>query len=144
MKRIVTALLLILLVACEWIPEVPPETNPGDGPKTGTLIADFPITHTWIPANRIIRTNLHVARNAWDLYRGNFIQSANVTDSQQKYSFILPPGDYYLEAAIACLCGGDSCSAGGFPGNTWARKYTSYTFTIEEDKITEVLIRFLK
>ena len=111
---------------------------------TGTLVVDFPITHQWLPTNRIIRSDLHIANNAYDLYRGNYIQSANVTSSQQKYSFYLAPGNYYLVAGIACLCEGDSCSAGGFPGNKWGQKFASYNFTIEDDQTTDVIIRFLQ
>ena len=144
MKKALYVLLAALLFACD-----PEGVDTGEidltpaGP-TGTLVADFPISHIWIPADRIIRTDLHIALNAYNMYRGKYIQSANLSNLQERYSFFLPPGSYYLEAAIACLCEGDSCSAGGFPGNKWGQKHASYTFTIAEDQTTEVLIRFLK
>ncbi len=144
MRRLLYVLLAVGLACCEPSGTDPNETDNRPADPTGTLVADFPITHLWIPANRIIRTDLHIALNAMEMYRGNYVQSANVINSQQQYSFYLAPGNYYLEASIACLCGGDSCSAGGFPGNQWGQKHTSYTFTIEEDKTTEVIIRFLQ
>lgn len=109
---------------------------------TGTLIVDFPITHQWIPTDRIIRTDLHVAEDIYEAYKGNYIQSVNVTNSQEKYFFFLPPGEYWLVAGIACLCEGDSCSGGGFPGNKWGQKFTSYNFIITEDETTDLTIRF--
>ncbi|MFA5816317.1 MAG: hypothetical protein WC865_11920 [Bacteroidales bacterium] len=144
MKSLFYAFLTLALVACDIIDITPDGKVNNPAEPVGTLVADFPITHTWLPTNKIIRTDLHIALNAYEMYKGDYIQSANVIDSQQKYSFFLPPGSYYLEASIACLCEGDSCSAGGFPGNKWGQKHASYTFTIVEDETTEVLIRFLK
>lgn len=144
MKILVFAIFSMVLVSCELTPEDPTRTDHHLAGPVGTLVVDFPITHSWLPTNRIVRTDLHIAKNAMEMYRGNYFQSANVTDSQQKYSFYLPPGNYYLQASIACLCEGDSCSAGGFPGNKWGQKHASYTFTIAEDQITELLIRFLQ
>jgi hypothetical protein len=137
-------MLIILAAACEPDPVTPDNVdNPPAGPY-GTLIADFTIKHGWLPVERIIRTDLHIALNAYDMYRGSYIQSANLLDSQNMYTFYLAPGTYYLVAAIACICEGDSCSAAGFPGNKWGQKFASYTFTIKEDETTKVTIQFLK
>ncbi|HBB90275.1 MAG TPA: hypothetical protein DC042_00720 [Bacteroidales bacterium] len=144
MKKAQYVLLSVLLLGCDPAAVDPDNKDLTPAGPVGTLVADFPITHVWIAPERIIRTDLHISLNAYDMYRGKYIQSANLSDSQERYSFFLPPGNYYLEAAIACLCEGDSCSAGGFPGNKWGQKHASYTFTIKEDQITEVLIRFLK
>ena len=144
MKKILFVLAFFGWVSCEPSPIDP--NNPDNYPpeQTGTLVVDFPITHNWLPVKKIIRTDLHVALTEYDMYREKFIQSANVIDSQQKYSFFLTPGNYFLEAAIACLCEGDSCSAGGFPGNKWGQKHVSYAFSIAEGLNTEVIIRFLQ
>ena len=118
MKNYLFPILLsaVLLAACE--PADVPDGGGGiEAVPTGTLRVLFRISHPWIPVNRIIRSELHVARDAMEIYRGNFIQSANVTSFQDTYFFYLEPGTYYYEAVIACICGGDSCSAGGFPGN---------------------------
>ena len=137
-------MLVFLAVACEPEPVTPDNIdNRPPGPH-GTLIADFTLKHAWLPVDRIIRTDLHVARNAYEMYRGSFIQSANLTNSQNIYTFYLSPGTYYLVAGIACICEGDSCSAAGFPGNKWGQKFASYTFTIEKDQTTKVVIQFLK
>ena len=137
-------LLVLLLVACDPDPIDPGGEGEEGRVASGTLVVDFTLTHPWLPVSRIIRTDLHVARTAYDMYRGIYIQSANLLDSQNYYTFYLGPGNYYLEAGIACICGGDSCSAAGFPGNQWGQKFTSYTFTIEQDKTTKVTIQFLR
>lgn len=104
----------------------------------GVLQVDFKISHVWIPPSRIIRVAFHVAADAQHLYRGDYLQSANVTDNMQFYTFHLAPGTYYYEAIIACICEKDSCSAGGFPGNQFAKKHTMGKFTIKNDENTLV------
>jgi hypothetical protein len=131
----------LLLAACNPS-DLPDDTNGIEARPTGTLRVLFRISHPWIPVNRIIRSELHVAKDAMEIYKGNYIQSANVTSFQETYFFYLEPGSYYYEAAIACICDGDSCSAGGFPGNKWGTKHTMGTFTIEENKVTEVIPTF--
>jgi len=129
-----------LLAACE--PDVPDNNGGIEAKPTGTLRVLFKISHPWIPVNRIIRSELHVAKDAMEIYKGNFIQSANVTSFLDTYFFYLDPGTYYYEAVIACICGGDSCSAGGFPGNKWGTKHTMGKFTIDEDKVVQVIPLF--
>ncbi|MFH0760097.1 MAG: hypothetical protein V2A67_01170 [Bacteroidota bacterium] len=144
MKKAILILIAARLMACDPFDIDPGEIIITPDDPVGTLVVDFPVTHQWLPTDRIIRTDLHIAVNVYELYKGNYIQSANLTNSQQKYSFCLAPGNYYLVAGIACLCEGDSCSAGGFPGNKWGQKFASYNFTIEEDQTTDVIIRFLQ
>ncbi|MCX6223819.1 MAG: hypothetical protein NTV01_03570 [Bacteroidia bacterium] len=130
-----------LVAACNR--EEVPDNNSGiEAKPIGTLQVLFKISHPWIPVNRIVRAELHVAKDAIEIYKGNFIQSANVTSFQDTYFFYLEPGTYYYEAAIACICGGDSCSAGGFPGNKWGTKHTMGKFNIEEDKVVQVIPLF--
>jgi hypothetical protein len=135
------ALAILLLTACE--PNDVPENNSGiEAKPQGTLRVLFKISHPWIPVRRIVRAELHVAKDATEIYKGNFIQSANVTSFQDLYFFYLEPGSYYYEAVIACLCEGDSCSAGGFPGNKWGTKHTMGKFNIEEDKVVQIIPSF--
>lgn len=108
----------------------------------GTLRVVFKISHPWLPLDRIVRTELNIAKDGVEIYKGNYIESANVTDFQDNYFFYLTPGTYYYEAGIACICEGDSCSAGGFPGNQFGGKYTMGKFTIEMDKVTTVTPTF--
>lgn len=104
----------------------------------GKLTVNFHMKHIWIPPSRIIRVGLHIATTAQLLYQGDYMQSANVTDAQQFYTFSLAPGSYYYEAIIACLCEGDSCSAGGFPGNQYGMKHIMGIFDIVDDEITMI------
>lgn len=130
----------LLLAGCE--PDVPDNNSGIEAKPTGTLRVLFKISHPWIPVNRVVRAELHVAKDGMEIYKGNFIQSANVTSFQDVYFFYLEPGSYYYEAVIACICGGDSCSAGGFPGNKWGTKHTMGKFNIEEDKVVQVIPLF--
>jgi hypothetical protein len=134
-------LAVLALFACN--PDDMPDDNHGiEAKPEGTLRVLFEISHPWIPPDRIVRSELHVAKDAMEIYKGNFIQSANVTTFQEVYFFYLEPGSYYYEAAEACICGGDSCSAGGFPGNKWGTKHVMGKFTIDDDKVTQVIVLF--
>ncbi len=135
-------LILAVLAAAACDPEEPPDGGGLQAEPTGTLRVLFKLSHPWIPPERLIRTELHVARDAMEIYKGNFIQSANVTSFQEVYFFYLEPGTYYYEAVEACICGGDSCSAGGFPGNKWGTKHTMGKFLIQEDEVTAVTVLF--
>jgi hypothetical protein len=143
MKKIILAVLIaaMLIASCDPT-EIPDNDGDINAKPTGTLRVEFRITHPWIPVNRIIPAELHVAKDAMEIYKGNFIQSANVTSFQNTYFFYLEPGSYYYEAAIACLCGGDSCSGGGFPGNQWGTKHAMGNFTIEKDKVVQIIPSF--
>ncbi len=135
--RIILLSLLLGILACD------PDNNTDsiiDDTQviSGTLEVEFLIKHQWIPTNRIVRVGLHVAESAQLLYQGDYFQSANVTDNKQFYIFRLSPGTYYYEAIIACLCEGDSCSGGGFPGNQFGKKHTMGKFVIVQDETTQV------
>jgi hypothetical protein len=131
---------LAVVLAASCTPEDLPDNDDGIQAKpTGTLEVWFKISHPWLPLDKIVPAELHVATDAMEIYKGNYIQSANVTNYQNRYYFYLEPGSYYYEAVIACLCGGDSCSAGGFPGNQWGTKSTMGKFTIEKDKMVQVI-----
>ena len=138
---LIAALILVAGLSCEKeqiaIDPIGVETDPA-----GTLHVVFKITHPWLPVNKIIRTDLHIAKDGVEVYKGNYLQSANVTDFQEEYFFYLTPGTYYWMAGIACTCEGDSCSAGGFPGNQWGGKFTMDRFTVYEDKVTTVIPTF--
>ena len=141
LKLVLAALLIALACACEKesIKEDPNDQQAG---PQGTLRVIFRISHPWLPVDRIVPTELHVAKDGVEIYKGNYLQSANVTDFQDEYIFYLEPGTYYYEAAIGCICEGDSCSAGGFPGNQFGTKHTMDKFTIYDDEITTVIPTF--
>ncbi len=108
----------------------------------GKLEVEFDMRHSWIPPHRIVRVGLHLAETAQLLYQGDYFQSANLTDNRQFYTFTLSPGTYYYEAIIACLCEGDSCSAGGFPGYQYAQKHIMGKFDIIDDETTTIKTSF--
>lgn len=140
--RLVLACLLIAMVcACEKDAIQEDTDNITAGPQ-GTLRVIFRISHPWLPLDKIVPTELHVAKDGVEIYKGNYLQSANVTDFQDEYFFYLEPGSYYYEAAIGCICEGDSCSAGGFPGYQYATKHTMDKFIIYDDEITTVIPTF--
>ncbi len=134
-------LLVIIVSSCDNDPIIDPPQGLEAEP-IGTLRVWFKISHPWLPLDRIVRTDLHVAKDGMEIYKGNYLESANVTDFQDNYFFYLPPGTYYYEAGIACICGGDSCSAGGFPGNQFGGKFTMGKFTITEGEVTTVTPTF--
>jgi len=137
------ALILTVVIpsSCEK-DEIEDTTNELEVEETGTLRVWFKLSHPWIPIDRIVRTDLHVAADGVEIYKGNYLQSANVTDFQEDYFFYLAPGTYYYEAGIACICEGDSCSAGGFPGNKFGGKHTMGRFTIKADEQTTIIPTF--
>lgn len=110
--------------------------------ETGTLHVWFKISHPWLSEEDIVRAGLHVAKNAFDIYRGAYLYSANVSDGQENYYFYLEPGTYYYEAIISCKCGGDTCSAAGFAGNQWGTRHTMDRFEIKREKVTQVIPTF--
>ena len=135
-------LLAVIMVSCEKDPFNGGGQDDLEALPVGTLKVEFKITHVWLPVDRIVRKGLHVAKDGMEIYRGNYLQSANLTDFQELYFFYLSPGTYYYEASVSCICGGDSCSAGGFPGNQFGSKHTMGKFTIYEDKVTTVIPTF--
>ena len=137
------ALSLIMMVTASCEPDIIEETESNiEADPVGTLRVVFKISHPWLPLEKIVRTGLHIATDGVEIYKGNYIESANVTDFQDNYFFYLSPGTYYYEAGIACICGEDSCSAGGFPGNQWGGKHTMGKFTVKEDEMTTITPTF--
>jgi len=111
--KIIVKLLILLFLFSGCAKEIidPPDDEIITKPM-GTLQIKFETKHYWIPARRLIRSELHLAKTVGELYRGEYFISANVMDSKELYVFQLEPGNYYYEAVISCICGGDSCSAG--------------------------------
>jgi len=146
MKSFLGRLFIVFLLSCSFLgcePEIITDPHIDDTYiPSGILEVNFEIKHIWMPTDRIVRVGLHVAEEAQLLYQGDYIQSANVTDNMPFYSFHLSPGSYYYEAIIACICSGDSCSAGGFPGNQFAQKHTMGKFTIYDKEKTLVTPTF--
>ena len=135
------SMLAVTVLSCEFDP-IDDSTEGEKAEPQGTLRVLFKKSHVWLPEDKMVRTDLHIARDGTEIYKGNYLYSANVNDYQESYDFHLPTGTYYYEAGIACICGGDTCSAAGFPGNQFGGKHTMGKFTIYEDEITTVTPTF--
>ena len=141
-QKIVKWLIVLILVPYCLSSCDPEQINTGPNGEeslpTGTLRVIFKVSHQWLPLDKIIRTGLHVAENGNEIYKGNYLYSTNVNNYQDQYEFVLSPGTYYYEASIACICGGDTCSAAGFPGSQYAEKHIMGRFDILKDSVTTV------
>jgi len=132
--------LLISMIGCETEPPVDPDGNPGVQ-NIGTVEFDFPVPNRIAPASGIHRIDLSLAKTANDLYRGDFLISANVSDRERTYSFKLVPGDYYFQAGITCSCLGDTCLWDGFPGGRFGTKWAMDRITIAKgEKLVKKLV----
>jgi len=132
--------ILIAMMSCQpENPEVPNDNN------TDTLVGivefDFSIPLRRVPAEGIHRIDLSIANTTYDLYRGNFLISANVSDRVTTYTFKLMPGDYYFQAGITCTCLGDTCLWDGFPGGRLGTKWAMDRITIiKGEKVIKSII----
>jgi hypothetical protein len=122
-------ILLSLAVGCQPDTPVDPDGTAQD-PDIGTVEFDFPVPLRVAPASGIRRIDLSIAKTTYDLYRGDFLISANVSDKERVYSFKLVPGDYYFQAGITCTCMGDTCLWDGFPGGRLGTKWAMDRITI--------------
>ena len=132
---------MIFFLACQ--PDIPDNQDDQDQDKNiGYVQFNFPIPERkYAPAEKVHRIDLSIAASAYDLYRGEFLISASVSDLVSTYNFKLAPGDYYFQAGITCSCLGDTCLWDGFPGGRWGTKWTLDRISIIKD---EVLIKDLK
>jgi len=91
----------------------------------GVMIFNFKLPESRVPVDKVHRIDLSIADDAYSLYSGYFIKSANVSDVKSLYSFVLDEGEYYYQAGITCECLGDTCFWDGYPGGQWGTKWTS-------------------
>lgn len=134
---------LFLLVACTKTP-VDPVTPPD--PYTpaisGVLEVEFRMPGTFLPPHRVLRADLSLAKDANSLYKGHFLQTANVYNGKLVYQFVLAPGVYYYQAGIICIAEGDSCSANNFPGGKYGMKWAIGTAEVKQNKTIRVIPQF--
>jgi len=135
--------LLAILVACEPDGPVDPGGTTTD-PNSGTLVFDFDVSARIAPLSGIHRIDLSLAKTTYDLYRGEFLISANVSDRERTYSFTLEPGDYYYQAGITCSCLGDTCLWEGFPGGRFGAKWSMDKITVLKGEKLVKQIKFLQ
>lgn len=136
---------LAFLASCE--DPIDPDNNNNNNNNTkvvGTLEVEFRVPTSFLPMGRVLRADLSVAKNAEELYKGRFLQVANVYNSKLKYQFDLEPGTYYYQAGIICIAEGDSCSAAGFPGGKFGMKWALGTANVVADETILVVPQFTR
>lgn len=121
LKYIAICVIMLFTITCGNDPFI--DDNVIGPATTGVLEVEFKLPYVPLPANKIHRVDLSIAKSADSLYKGLFISSANVSDSKLIYRFVLDPGSYYYQAAITCSCQADSCLWGGFPGGQWGKRW---------------------
>jgi len=136
---------LLFLVSCDKTPVDPPDPTDNTKPKiSGTLEIEFRVPGSFLPPSRVLRADLSIAKDAESLYKGRFLQMANVYNSKLMYQFDLAPGVYYYQAGIICVAEGDSCSAASFPGGRFGMKWAIGTAEVKQDKTTHVVPQFTR
>jgi len=143
MKKLVFILLacIAFLLSCDKSVDPTPIVVVTPDHK-GTLEIEFRVPLTYLPDGRVLRADLSIAKNAEELYKGQFIQTSNVYNSKLKYDFELKPGTYYYQAGIICIAGNDSCSAANFPGGKFGMKWALGTAVVKENITTFVIPQF--
>jgi len=133
---------LLLLISCDKTPVtpiVPPDTTPK---ISGILEIEFRVPGSFLGPSRVLRADLSIAKDAESLYKGRFLQMANVYNSKLVYQFTLAPGTYYYQAGIICIAGGDSCSAASFPGGKFGMKWAVGTAQVKQDQTVHIVPQF--
>ena len=141
-KQIKLLVLLTFLVACSTDPEDIDGSYSIHPPIYGRIQLNFPIDDSNVPNRCIKRADLSVAFTADSLYRKKFVTVSNVSDYQSLYEYSLKPGSYYYQAAKTCVCSGDTCLWGGYPGGQNGMKWTLGNFKILPGDITYDRINF--
>lgn len=134
--------LLPLILSCDPESEI---IDPDDNFRSGfygSVNLDFPIEDMHLPLRCVKRSDLSIAYTADSLYRKEYLSVANVSDYQSLYKFSLKPGSYYYQAAKTCICGGDTCLWGGYPGGQNGIIYTMSKIDVYIGKITYDKITF--
>jgi len=143
LKLLSAAICLIpLLQACDPKEDI---DDPDENFRTGfygSVNIEFPIEDIHLPHRCIKRSDLSIAYTADSLYRKEYVTVANVSDYQSLYKFSLEPGSYYYQAAKTCICGGDTCLWGGYPGGQNGMIYTMAKFDVSIGKISYDKITF--
>lgn len=144
MNSLIKYILILFLagvIACEPDTPADPEGNTGNQ-NTGTVEFDFPLPNRIASASGIHRIDLSLALTGSDLYRGDFLITANVSDRERLYTFRLEPGDYYFQAGITCSCLGDTCLWDGFPGGRYGTKWAMDRITVVKGKTLVKVLAF--
>lgn len=134
---------LVLFIACTKTPIIPNGgTDTSKAKIVGTMEVEFRVPGSFLGPSRVLRADLSIAKDAESLYKGHFLETANVYNSKLMYTFDLTPGVYYYQAGIICVALGDSCSAAGFPGGKFGMKWAIGTVEVKQDATVHVIPQF--
>jgi hypothetical protein len=142
---VISILGLLFLFSCDKTPVGPVDPTDNITPRiTGTLEIEFRVASSFLPPSRVLRADLSIAKDAESLYKGRYLQTANVYNSKLIYQFTLEPGTYYFQAGIICVAGGDSCSSASFPGGKFGMKWALGTAEVKQDETTRIVPQFTR
>ena len=145
LRTILWSMLLMALVGCGEDTDGPGGSKPNSFDlQYGSIRFDFPLDDKYGVDRCVNRTDLSISYTADSLYRKEYLTSANLSDYQGTYSFILKPGKYFYQAGKVCLCRGDTCLWNGYPGGQMGIRWTMGWFTIEAGKSIDERITFVK
>ena len=135
---------ILFLIACTKTPIDPNGggTNTSVAKIVGTMEVEFRVPGSFLGPNRVLRADLSIAKDAESLYKGHFLETANVYNSKLIYQFDLSPGVYYYQAGIICVAEGDSCTAAGFPAGRFGMKWAIGTVEVKQDATIHVIPQF--
>jgi hypothetical protein len=127
---ILMAIAIVTVFSCSTkiLDEEPME---GEDDNYGIARISFNFNIPSLPRDRVKRADLSIAYTADSAYRGQFFDSANVSDSVSAYYFKLLAGEYFFVASIVCLCEDDSCMHSGFQGQ-YALRQTASKFQVRQ------------
>ncbi len=108
----------------------------------GTIQLEFQVDDLNVPHRCVKRADLSISYTADSLYRKELLTVVNVSNYQHLYEIKLEPGKYYYQAAKTCICGGDTCLWGGYPGGQNGMKWTMGYFEILMGEISYDRVTF--
>lgn len=142
-KLIIYILAIMALLACDKkADDLENSIDNSIATEYGIVRLDFPVDDRHLPKRCIKRADLSLAYTADSLYRKEYITVANVSNYQSLYEFSLEPGSYFYQAGKTCVCGGDTCLWGGYPGGQNGMIWTMAFFEIRSNQIVYDRITF--
>lgn len=129
------------LSSCDNTEDLPPDIT-SMSTSYGRIQLEFPVDDLNVPQRCLKRADLSISYTADSLYRNEYLTVVNVSSYQYLYETALKPGGYYYQAAKTCICGGDTCLWGGYPGGQNGMKWTMGSFEIIKGEISYDRITF--
>lgn len=137
-------MLTLLLAGCGEVIDIDSQIEQENPEVYGRVTFAFPLTDAFGAGTCTKRMDLSLALSASQLYREEFLTSANLSDYAGTYTFTLHPGKYYYQAGKICTCLGDTCLWNGYPGGYYGEFWTMGWFEIVEGLSIQENISFSK